>query len=218
MIRIMEQILTLLLGLAVGIIVGYMLTRRQHEKQVAALTKEQEERLAALKSEHDRQMTALKSEHDRQMTEQKQEQQGLMEQQLRLIKAEMNAASERILKERVKELSTNNEQQLSGILNPLRENIRLMKEAVEKSDRAQTVTMERLDASIKENLRQAQEVGERADKLAQAIKRKVFHEMGEMMFTHFGVTGPLVLSASAHLRDYSRGNYRLEIAECYSAV
>ena len=28
-------------------------------------------------------------------------------------------------------------------------------------------------------------------------KRKLFHEMGEMMFTHFGVTGPLVLSASA---------------------
>ena len=28
-------------------------------------------------------------------------------------------------------------------------------------------------------------------------KRKLFHGMGEMMFTHFGVTGPLVLSASA---------------------
>ena len=32
-------------------------------------------------------------------------------------------------------------------------------------------------------------------------KRKVFHEMGEMMFTHFGVTGPLVLSASARAAE-----------------
>lgn len=40
--------------------------------------------------------------------------------------------------------------------------------------------------------------------------RLIFSELGEMMFTHFGVTGPLVLSASSHMRDYSAG-YRLEI-------
>ena len=41
--------------------------------------------------------------------------------------------------------------------------------------------------------------------------REVFRELGEMMFTHFGVTGPLALSASAHMRDFERGRYRLEI-------
>ncbi len=35
----------------------------------------------------------------------------------------------------------------------------------------------------------------------------IFEEFGEMMFTHFGLTGPLVLSASAHLSDISRGRY-----------
>ncbi len=39
----------------------------------------------------------------------------------------------------------------------------------------------------------------------------VFSELGEMMFTHFGVTGPLVLSASAHMRDLKNEIYRLEI-------
>ena len=29
----------------------------------------------------------------------------------------------------------------------------------------------------------------------------VYKDFGEMMFTHFGVTGPMILSASAHLRD-----------------
>ena len=41
--------------------------------------------------------------------------------------------------------------------------------------------------------------------------KAVYSELGEMMFTHFGVTGPLVLSASAHMRDMSAAPYRLEI-------
>ncbi len=41
--------------------------------------------------------------------------------------------------------------------------------------------------------------------------KTVYSELGEMMFTHFGVTGPLVLSASAHMREAERGPYTLEI-------
>lgn len=37
--------------------------------------------------------------------------------------------------------------------------------------------------------------------------REVYREMGEMLFTHFGVSGPLVLSASAHMRQMSPGRY-----------
>ena len=41
--------------------------------------------------------------------------------------------------------------------------------------------------------------------------KTVFSEFGEMLFTHFGVSGPLVLSASAHLRDWDKHTYRLSI-------
>ncbi len=41
--------------------------------------------------------------------------------------------------------------------------------------------------------------------------KPVFEEFGEMLFTHFGVSGPLVLSASAHLRDMVPGRYRLSV-------
>lgn len=37
--------------------------------------------------------------------------------------------------------------------------------------------------------------------------KEVFRELGEMLFTHFGVSGPLVLSASAHMRQMSPGRY-----------
>lgn len=39
----------------------------------------------------------------------------------------------------------------------------------------------------------------------------IFRELGEMLFTHFGVSGPLVLSASAHMRNFGSAEYRLEI-------
>lgn len=39
----------------------------------------------------------------------------------------------------------------------------------------------------------------------------IYKEQGEMLFTHFGVSGPLVLSASAHMRSFDKCRYRLEI-------
>jgi predicted Rossmann fold flavoprotein len=35
----------------------------------------------------------------------------------------------------------------------------------------------------------------------------VFEEMGEMLFTHFGLSGPLVLSASCHMKNIARSKY-----------
>lgn len=39
----------------------------------------------------------------------------------------------------------------------------------------------------------------------------IFRELGEMLFTHFGVSGPLVLSASSHMRNFGSAKYRLSI-------
>jgi predicted Rossmann fold flavoprotein len=42
-------------------------------------------------------------------------------------------------------------------------------------------------------------------------KKKIYSEMGEMLFTHFGISGPLVLSASSHIRNMERGRYKIFI-------
>lgn len=44
-----------------------------------------------------------------------------------------------------------------------------------------------------------------------ASNKIIFEDFGEMMFTHFGLTGPLVLSASAHIRDIQSKKYAAEI-------
>lgn len=39
----------------------------------------------------------------------------------------------------------------------------------------------------------------------------VYQEQGELLFTHFGLSGPLILSASAHMRDFEKNSYRCVI-------
>lgn len=215
--------LILLLGLAVGLIAGYLLQRRQTHKmhqrcdelssvnsQLSTLNSQlttERDVLQSRLSDMQQQRDEQKTFYETQITQLKTHQQQQLQQQLQLIKAEMTTASEKILQERAKQLSVTNEQQLGSLLNPLKENIRQMREAVEKSDRAQTVTMERLDASIKENLRQAQEVGVRADKLAQALtsENKTQGNFGELrlkqLLEEMGLEQGLQFEEQTTLRD-----------------
>lgn len=41
--------------------------------------------------------------------------------------------------------------------------------------------------------------------------KKIYSDFGEMLFTHFGVSGPIVLSASAHLKNPENEEYLLKI-------
>lgn len=42
-------------------------------------------------------------------------------------------------------------------------------------------------------------------------KKEIYDDFGEMLFTHFGVSGPMILSASAHMRDMEKERYELYI-------
>ncbi len=41
--------------------------------------------------------------------------------------------------------------------------------------------------------------------------KKVYSDFGEMLFTHFGISGPIVLSMSAYLKNIGKEKYRIEI-------
>lgn len=42
-------------------------------------------------------------------------------------------------------------------------------------------------------------------------EKVVYSELGEMLFTHFGVSGPLVLSASSHIRNMQKNRFKFVI-------
>ncbi len=42
-------------------------------------------------------------------------------------------------------------------------------------------------------------------------KKQIYDDFGEMLFTHFGVSGPIILSASAHMREMEKDRYEIYI-------
>lgn len=42
-------------------------------------------------------------------------------------------------------------------------------------------------------------------------EKKIYGDIGEMLFTHFGISGPLVLSASSHIEQITPGRYTVKI-------
>ena len=41
--------------------------------------------------------------------------------------------------------------------------------------------------------------------------KKIYKDFGEMMFAHFGLTGPIILSASAHMRPMEKGKFKIKL-------
>jgi predicted Rossmann fold flavoprotein len=41
--------------------------------------------------------------------------------------------------------------------------------------------------------------------------RKIFEDFGEMVFTHYGLSGPVILSASSYMRKMESGKYRIRL-------
>ena len=39
----------------------------------------------------------------------------------------------------------------------------------------------------------------------------IYKDFGEMLFTHFGLSGPMILSASAHMRECEKSRYKIHI-------
>ena len=143
----------------------------RHRGQIEEMRQQQTEQLRKAEMQYREALVQMHRQHEEQM-----------KQQMTLIREQMNTASEKILKERAEQLSTTNREQLATILNPLHTHIQQMREAVEKSDREQTATMQRLDASIKTSFELSRQVGERADRLALALtgENKTQGNFGEL--------------------------------------
>ena len=196
----------LLVGLVLGLVVGMLLTKSRMLEEKTSLVASRN----VLQNETDqlrRQLSEQEKRHTSQIDELRQQQKEQLEQQSALIREQINNASEQILKKRAEELQRNNTEQLSTILTPLQERLQQMREAVEKSERGQSLAMERLDAVIKENLRQVHEVGERADKLAEALtsENKTQGDFGELrlrtLLINMGLEEGVQFEEQATMRD-----------------
>ncbi len=142
-------------------------TKQHYEQRISDIVQQNSLQVETLRKEQER--------HDKAQNEQ-------WNQQMALLREQMNTASERILKERAQELSTVNREQLSVILTPLQERLQVMQQESEKMRHDHSVSLERLDAAIRTAWEREKAMGEQTERLAQALtgENKIQGNFGEL--------------------------------------
>lgn len=173
----------------VAFVVGYTLGRKSPDKQMQeAMHQLATERDVAinnaknLRESYELQIGQLKEHSERMLSELREMNAKQVEAQLSMIREQMQATSESVLKERQKELGERNVEQLSKIVDPINLSLKLMREALDNTKKEHSDSMTRLDATIEANMRNSKELGETADRLTRALlgRVKVQGNFGEL--------------------------------------
>ena len=153
-----------------------------HAEQIAHLREEQTKQTTALKESYERQNAHLREEQQRQMDEFKTLNKKQLNEQLELIREQMRTTSETVLKAREEELGERNVEQVSKIVDPLRQSLKQMQEALNTTNKEHNETMTRLDATIQANMKNSRDLGETAERLTRALvgEVKVQGNFGEL--------------------------------------
>ncbi|MBR5864774.1 MAG: DNA recombination protein RmuC [Alistipes sp.] len=153
-----------------------------HAEQIAHLREEQTKQTTSLKEVHAEQIAHLREEQQRQMDEFKALNKKQLNEQLELIREQMRTTSETVLKAREEELGERNVEQVSKIVDPLRQSLKQMQEALNTTNKEHNETMTRLDATIQANMKNSRDLGETAERLTRALvgEVKVQGNFGEL--------------------------------------
>lgn len=196
------HLLFLFIGLAIGGIAVFYAMRSQvqaaTERIASAEQQKQQEGDMLRQQMHDQQETfrqqiqTLQESQQQQMREQREAvqqqfrtQQEAQQQQMALLREQVSTTSERVLKERAVELSAVNSEQLSKILNPLQQNLQLMRTQTEKMQKEHDDSLRELKTAIQVNMERERAMGEQTERLAQALtgQNKVQGNFGELKLT-----------------------------------
>lgn len=135
------------------------------------------------------------------------QQKELFQQQLETVRHELTRQTELLLRERSQQLTDENKNQLSSVIEPLCKGLDEMKKYVADNNQLQHEKILSLDANIKATLTQTQLVGERADRLAAALtgENKTQGNFGELrlraLLESMGLQEGLQFEEQVTLRD-----------------
>lgn len=181
--------------------------RQSHAQQLAAMQESHVKQIDELRTSYERQLAELRSAHDQQFTQLKAASQEQMQQQLQLISEQMQTTSERVLKARQAELGEANIQQVSKIVDPLQQSLRMMREALDDSKTKHQEAIHKLDATIEANMKHSAHLGETAARLTRALTAEVKLQgnFGELklrqLLEDLGLKDGEQFTSQAHLRD-----------------
>lgn len=159
---------------------GDMLRQQMHDQQETF-----RQQILTLQESQQQQMREQREAVQQQFRSQQEAQQQQMAQQMALLREQVSTTSERVLKERAVELSAVNSEQLSKILNPLQQNLQLMRTQTEKMQKEHDDSLRELKTAIQINMERERAMGEQTERLAQALtgQNKVQGNFGELKLT-----------------------------------
>ena len=170
--------------------------KADHRKQAEDMAAAYEKQLQQIKETAEKQIETLKDMNKKQV-----------DSQLALIREQMTATSETVLKARQKELGEQNMEQVSKIIDPLQQSLKLMREALDSSKQQQKDALTKLDATIQANMRNNANLEETAARLTKALTGDVKAQgnFGEMklkqLLEDLGLKDGEQYDSQQHLRD-----------------
>ena len=127
--------------------------------------------------------------------------------QLRLAQEQLKGETEQLLRKRSEELTGKNSEQLSHILNPLKDSMKQMEEAMKSNRESQINTSAALRQTIDDMMRQTKDVASEANNLANALRgrSKMQGNWGELVLSELlesqGLTEGVQFSVQEALRN-----------------
>lgn len=163
----------LILGFIILLVVILLIVKRQTDQTLANTKEAYEKRIAEIKDSYERQLSDVRAHSADQLKSLREMNKEQIDSQLNLIREQMKTTSEEVLKERQKELGERNNEEVSKIIDPLKQSIKEMREALDNTKDQQKEAMTRLDEAIKLNMEKSTSLGETADRLTRALTGEV---------------------------------------------
>ena len=169
----------------IGYTIGRKLQNDKLQQRLQTLSVERDvlcSKVNDIKAAYEQQIAQTKEYSERLVAELKEMNAKQVESQMTMIREQMQATSESVLKARQEELGERNLEQVSKIVDPINHSLKLMREALDSTKREHNDSMTRLDATIEANMRNSKELGETADRLTRALlgSVKVQGNFGEL--------------------------------------
>ena len=199
---ILIYIICIVLGIAVGLLIG---RNRNRENELETQVKVLESRNASLTEQASRDKEEWQA-HTRDMLD---AQQAKFDETIAKVTAQMKSATEDILKRRQEEFATSSNTSIGQIVNPLKETIDRMKEAMQENTIRQTSISSEIKTQAENMMRQSAAAKESADELTRVFRHagRVQGNWGEIVLNELlesqGLTENVHYELQSSIRDAS---------------
>ena len=199
---ILIYIICIVLGIAVGLLIG---RNRKRENELETQVKVLESRNASLTEQAARDKEEWQA-HTRDMLD---AQQAKFDETIAKVTAQMKSATEDILKRRQEEFATSSNTSIGQIVNPLKETIDRMKEAMQENTIRQTSISSEIKTQAENMMRQSAAAKESADELTRVFRHagRVQGNWGEIVLNELlesqGLTENVHYELQSSIRDAS---------------